>query len=94
MSLNGYVKHKKTAAAPVPLSMREEELEEIKRTEVNTEISVDTKQQTLSGVAFPITEIAKQSILDMAVGSYNYLQLRIGIYFRIDVTYQFIFAYH
>lgn len=58
--------------------MREEELEEIKKSEVNTDISIDTKQQTLSGVAFPITETAKQAILDMMRGSYNYLQLKIG----------------
>lgn len=58
--------------------MREEELEEIKKTEINTDISIDTKQQTLSGVAFPITETVKQAVLDMARGSYSYLQLRIG----------------
>lgn len=45
--------------------MREEELQEIKRTEVNTDIAIDTKQQTLGGVAFPITSPAKQAILDM-----------------------------
>lgn len=58
--------------------MREEELNELKKTEVNTEISVDTKQQTLGGVAFPITEAAQQAIKDMANGSYDYLQFRIG----------------
>ncbi|KAJ8964850.1 hypothetical protein NQ314_004568 [Rhamnusium bicolor] len=79
VTLNGYIKHKKSAAAPAPLSMREEELQEIKRTEVNTDISIDTKQQTLSGVAFPITQAAKQTILDMARGSYDYVQFRIDI---------------
>lgn len=79
VTLNGYLKHKKSAAAPAPLSMREEELQEIRRTEVNTNISVDTKQQTLSGVAFPITEDAKQAIIDMARGTYDYLQFRIDI---------------
>lgn len=65
--------------------MREEELEEIKKTEVNTDISIDTKQQTLSGVVFPITETAKQAILDMARGSYNYLQLKIGEIKNINI---------
>lgn len=62
--------------------MREEELQEIRRTEVNTNIGIDTKQQTLSGVAFPITETAKQAIIDMARGTYDYLQFRIGIPFQ------------
>ncbi|XP_057658411.1 twinfilin isoform X2 [Diorhabda carinulata] len=77
ITLNGYIKYKKSAAAPAPLSMREEELQELKRTEVNTDISVDTKQQTLGGVVFPITEPAKQAILDMVRGLYDYLQFRI-----------------
>lgn len=65
-------------AAPAPLSMREEELKELKKTEVNTEISINTKQQTLGGVEFPLTQTATQAISDMARGSYDYLQLRIG----------------
>lgn len=35
------------------------------------------RQQTLSGVAFPITESATQAIRDMAKNSYNYLQFKI-----------------
>lgn len=79
ITLNGYIKYKKSAAAPVPLSIREEELQEIRRSEVNTDISIDTKQQTLGGVAFPLTEPAKQAILDMVKGLHDYLQFRIDI---------------
>ncbi|XP_066249309.1 twinfilin [Euwallacea similis] len=79
VTLMGYKKHKKSVAAPAPLSMREEEMQELRKTEVNTEISISTKQQTLGGVAFPLTEAVKQAIADMARGSYNYLQLRIDI---------------
>lgn len=79
ITLDGYKRHKKNVAAPAPLSMREEELQEIKKTEINTEISISTKQQTLGGVTFPITEATKQAILDMVRGSYNYLQLKIDI---------------
>ncbi|CAH1170374.1 unnamed protein product [Phaedon cochleariae] len=79
VTLNGYLKYKKSAAAPAPLSMREEELQEIKRTEVHTDIGVTTKHQTLSGVAFPITKTAEQAILDMARGSYDYIQFKIDI---------------
>ncbi|XP_044271825.1 twinfilin [Tribolium madens] len=79
ITLNGYQKHKKAAIAPAPLTTREEELQEIRRTEVHTDISVDSKQQTLSGVAFPLTEAARQAIVDMAQGSYDYLQFKINI---------------
>lgn len=79
ITLEGYKRHKRNVAAPAPLSMREEELQELKKTEVNTEISINTKQQTLGGVEFPLTEAAKQAIIDMARGSYDYLQFRIDI---------------
>lgn len=79
ITLDGYKRYKKNVAAPAPLSMREEELREIKKAEINTEISISTKQQTLGGVAFPLTESAILAIKDMASGSYNYLQLRIDI---------------
>lgn len=59
--------------------MREEELQEIKRTEINTNISIDTKQHTLVGIECPLTEAAEQAIVDMAGGSYDYLQFKIEI---------------
>ncbi|KAL1495098.1 hypothetical protein ABEB36_010569 [Hypothenemus hampei] len=79
ITLEGYKKYKKSVAAPAPLTSREEELQELKKTEANTEISITTKQQTLGGVEFPLTETAKQAILDMIRGSYDYLQFRIDI---------------
>lgn len=63
---------------PAPLTMREEELQEIKRSEINTDYNVDSKHQTLTGVAFPITESAKKAVCDMAAGAYSYLQFKIG----------------
>lgn len=74
----GYKKYKQAAIAPAPLTIQEEELRELKKTQVHTDYSVDSKQQTLTGVAFPITEPAKQAIIDMARGSYNYLQFKIS----------------
>ncbi|KAF7282224.1 hypothetical protein GWI33_003024 [Rhynchophorus ferrugineus] len=79
VTLEGYKKHKKNVAAPAPLSSREEELQELKRTEINTDISINTKQQTLGGVSFPMLESAQDAIKDMARGSYDYIQLRIDI---------------
>ncbi|KAL3269336.1 hypothetical protein HHI36_008408 [Cryptolaemus montrouzieri] len=79
ITLNGYFKYKKNAVAPAPLTSREEELQEIRRSEVHTDYSVDSKQQTLSGVAFPVTESAKNAIQDMINGSYDYLQFKIDM---------------
>lgn len=76
--MDGYQKYKRNAIAPAPLTTREEELQEIRRAEVNTDYNVDSRHQTLSGVSFPLTNAAKESILDMARGSYEYLQFRIG----------------
>lgn len=63
---------------PAPLTTREEELQEIKRAEVHTDYSVDSRHQTLGGVEFPITSSAREAIEDMAKGSYDYLRFRIG----------------
>lgn len=76
---DGYLKHKKAFAAPAPLTTREEELEEMRKTEVKADISVDSKQKTLGSVLFPITEAASKAIRDMARGSYTYLQFRIDL---------------
>lgn len=73
------MKHKRELKEPpAPLTTREEELQEIKRNEINTDVNIDSRHQTLSGVAFPITEAAKQAICDMVRGNYDYLQFRIG----------------
>lgn len=77
--MDGYKKYKRAAVAPAPLTTREEELQEIKRAEVNTDYSVDSRHQTLGGVGFPITSSAKDAIQNMTRGSYDYLRFRIGI---------------
>lgn len=78
-TFDGYQKHKKAFAAPAPLTSREEELEEMRKTEVKADISIDSKQKTLGGVVFPITEAASKAMHDMARGSYSYLQFRIDL---------------
>lgn len=78
ITLDGYKRYKNTSKTPAPLTMREEELQEIKKTEINTEVNISSKHQTLSGVNLPISEAAKQAIRDMARGSYDYMQFRIG----------------
>lgn len=78
-TLEGYQRHKRAFAAPAPLTSREEELAELRKTEVNTEINTDTRHQTLGGIACPMSEGAKQAIGDMLRGSYDYLQFRIDL---------------
>lgn len=78
--MNGYIKYKKNAIAPAPLTSREEELQEIKKSEVHTDYNVDSKQQTLGGVSFPITASAKSAVEDMLNGLYDYLQFKIGLF--------------
>ncbi|KAL7293265.1 twinfilin isoform X2 [Trichogramma pretiosum] len=76
ITLDGYHKQKKNDAAPVPLTSAEEELAEMKKSIVHTDYSVETRHQTLSGIAFPVTDEAKQAL---TCDDYNYVQLRIDL---------------
>uniref|UniRef100_A0A8B9JZ11 Twinfilin-1 n=1 Tax=Astyanax mexicanus TaxID=7994 RepID=A0A8B9JZ11_ASTMX len=77
VSLNGYKKHLCSQSAPVPLTAAEEELRQIKLSEVKTDISVDTKQQTLQGVAFPLHGDAMEALEKFRDKKFNYVQLKI-----------------
>ncbi|KAF5303467.1 hypothetical protein FQA39_LY09930 [Lamprigera yunnana] len=79
ITLDGYKKFKAAQVTPAPLTSHEEELQELKRSEVHTDYNVSSKQQTLGGVAFPVTESAQQAIIDMQRNCYNYLQFSIDI---------------
>ena len=43
--------------------------------QVNAHINVDTKHQTMSGVAFPITQEAMDRMRDLQAGALTYVQL-------------------
>ncbi|NP_001187829.1 twinfilin-1a [Ictalurus punctatus] len=77
LSLSGYKKYLMSQAAPLPFSAAEEELRQIKLSEVHTDISVDTKQQTLQGVAFPLHGDAMQALQKFKDKRLNYVQLKI-----------------
>lgn len=77
--LNGYKAHLSGIGAPAPLTDREEALKELQESEHNTNYGTDSRQSTMGGVSFPITDSAKQGILDLQRGSYNYLQFQIDI---------------
>ncbi|CAL8375836.1 unnamed protein product [Arctogadus glacialis] len=77
VNLSGYKKFLTSQAAPLPLTAAEEELRQIKLSEVQTDISVDTKQQTLPGVAFPMHGDAMDALLRFRSKELNYVQLHI-----------------
>ncbi|KAM9313450.1 twinfilin-1 [Gastrophryne carolinensis] len=79
VSLNGYNKYLVCRSAPAPLTASEEELRQIKLKETHTEVSVDTKHQTLQGVSFPVEEDALQALEQLKIKKLNYVQLKIDI---------------
>nr|CAG4648787.1 EOG090X0A90 [Polyphemus pediculus] len=79
VTLKGYFKQKQNAASPAPLTQAEEELALVKKTEINAHISIDSKHQTLSGVAFPVSEVALRALFDFRQKQHNYIQLSIDL---------------
>ncbi|XP_073939278.1 twinfilin-1 isoform X1 [Castor canadensis] len=86
VSLHGYKKHLLSQSSPAPLTAAEEELRQIKINEnpedrigVQTDVGVDTKHQTLQGVAFPISREAFQALEKLSKRQLNYVQLEIDI---------------
>ncbi|KFQ28827.1 Twinfilin-1, partial [Mesitornis unicolor] len=75
VSLNGYKKYLISQSSPAPLTAAEEELRQIKINEVQTDVGVDTKHQTLQGVAFPIAKEAIQALEKLKNKKLNYVQL-------------------
>ncbi|XP_055303825.1 twinfilin-like [Sitodiplosis mosellana] len=78
-TLFSFKKHKKAMSAPAPLTQREEEMLEIRRNEIQTDISTETRQKTLGGISCALTESAIVSIKDTVSGTYNYLQFKIDL---------------
>ncbi|KAM4748111.1 twinfilin-1 [Rhinophrynus dorsalis] len=79
ISLSGYKKYLACQSSPAPLTSAEEELRQIKIKETQTEIGVDTKHQTLQGIAFPIDRDAFQALEQLKDKRLNYVQLKIDI---------------
>lgn len=77
--LNGYKQHIAFQRAPAPLTFAEEELELIRKNEVNVNVNVDTKNQTMQGLAFPISNKALDMIVQLRDGLVSYVQLSIDI---------------
>ncbi|XP_036373808.1 twinfilin-1-like [Megalops cyprinoides] len=77
VSLSGYKKYLTSQSAPLPLTAAEEELRQIKLSEVQTDISLNTQHQTLQGVAFPMHRDAIQALEQFREKKINYVQLEI-----------------
>lgn len=67
--------------APAPLTIREEEIAELRKAEVghSTSVSVDSRSQAVSGIKFPMS-VAAVTALSIFVDSseINYVQFYIG----------------
>ncbi|XP_064374783.1 twinfilin-2 isoform X2 [Dromaius novaehollandiae] len=79
VSLSGYQKHVSSCSAPAPLTAAEQELQQIRINEVKTEISVESKHQTLQGLAFPLQLDAQQAIQALKQKRINYIQLKLDL---------------
>uniref|UniRef100_A0A803SQP8 Twinfilin actin binding protein 2 n=1 Tax=Anolis carolinensis TaxID=28377 RepID=A0A803SQP8_ANOCA len=79
VSLSGYQKHVSSCSAPAPLTAAEQELQQIRINEVKTEISVESKHQTLQGLAFPLQPDAQQAIQLLKQKKINYIQLKLDL---------------
>lgn len=69
------------------LTYQEEEMQEIKKLEVGVDIGVDTKHQTLAGVAFPIVTKALDAVKQFASGELQYVQLKIGQWLSFPICW-------
>ncbi|KAI5756249.1 twinfilin isoform X2 [Diaphorina citri] len=81
VTLHGYELHKRAVKAPAPLTSQEEERAELRKFESSgqCQISIDTRTQTLSGVAFPLLPDAESSVHKLIKAKYNYVQFRIDL---------------
>ncbi|XP_029098951.1 toll-like receptor 9 isoform X3 [Monodon monoceros] len=79
LSFAGYQKHLSSCAAPAPLTSAERELQQIRINEVKTEISVESKHQTLQGLAFPLQPQAQRALQQLRQKTVNYIQLKLDL---------------
>uniref|UniRef100_A0A8C4FSP7 ADF-H domain-containing protein n=1 Tax=Denticeps clupeoides TaxID=299321 RepID=A0A8C4FSP7_9TELE len=69
--------HMSSCSSPAPLTAAEQELHQIKLTEVKTEISVGNR--ALQGLAFPLQDEAKRALQQLKQKRVNYVQLVMNV---------------
>lgn len=52
---------------------------ELRKTEIKTDFSTESRHQTIGGISCPIHEAALKAIRDMKKEAYNYLQFKIDL---------------
>ena len=73
--MDGYKSHVEHKAAPVPLSLEELELQRIKESEIRTDVNVDSKHQTMQGLAFPLSQAAMDALMSLKQKQVTFVQL-------------------
>jgi len=81
ISLSGYERHLKHEASSREdmMTKEEKEREEVRKSETNAEVSVDSKQNHMSGLAFPLTDAAIEAIQNFKSSGTDYVQLCIDL---------------
>lgn len=77
MTLQSFDQHLRSQAAPPPRTMREEEMLEIQQREVTSDISIDSRHQTLQGLMFPFDENVVEALHLLKKGNIDYVQMEI-----------------
>jgi len=81
ISLHGYerhVKHEESSREDM-MTQEEKEREEVRKCESNVEVSVDSKQNHMSGLAFPLTDATVEAIETFKNSGTDYVQLSIDL---------------
>ncbi|XP_035233834.1 twinfilin-2-like isoform X2 [Stegodyphus dumicola] len=76
VNLRGYKKHIESEKSPLPFSSSEEVLNQIRKEEA---AGVDSKHQTMQGVAFPVSDDVINALCDMKDTRLNYVQMSIDM---------------
>lgn len=79
ISLEGYLRHLKSELAPKPFTNREEEIEELKKSENLIRINVDSKHKTLQGVMFPVEKQGIDKLESFKLEDCDYIRFSIDI---------------
>lgn len=80
VSYEGYLKYKQTFVnAPNPLTSKEEEIELLKKTEIDTNIAVDTRTATCKGIDFPIDSKVDEALENYSLKRVTYIQFKINL---------------
>lgn len=79
----GYAKHCAHQKSAAPLTEREKEIEELKKTEHGSHIGTETRHSHVSGVVFPVHDDAISAIRNLSSGDINLVLLSIDAGERI-----------